>query len=393
MGNITPYAGWVDYRPISSREKSEYQTLLTLRPGEQYSVNGQVLTILDIPTILWLNQNELRILINKQLSTDIDTDEWIRFFNESLAKATRYANMMGYETIENFGWFPNFECFVKKFDQFKTGNKREALCTLAGLTLLSSKFIRSRGKIGKARELIQRELEDLFYGNDSKDLHVEGELLSGDKYYDGYYQFGTNKIDFSAKTRNKDEKRMIIKSWWDPQYDAINAIKDKVGMRVEVNNIRDGIILLYRIWLHLSDKHTLLEMEKSKKLTPPSIKNKEFLWSELATMDFLWTLWIQDDSFGKVLKRATPKQKNEKTHKFQDIKIQWGDFEVQIVLVDNTNESGWSHHSIYSIKGQLAFDARNKKYIPIERLREIIRTEYEKVQKKENLPLYTLQNR
>lgn len=382
MGNAAPYNGWIDYTPSPNwKERTQYQTLLDLKPGEQYSVNGQVLTILDIPTIIQLSHQELKVLINRQLEIDVDTKEWIQFLNESLAKATRYASMMRYETIESFGGFRNFEAFTKKFDQFKTGNKREALCTLAGLALISSNFIKERPRIDKVRNLIQIELEDLFFGGDSNDINVPWNFLSGERYYDGYYQCGTNKIDFSAKTRDKEEKRMIIKSWWDPQYDAFSAIKDKKGMRMEINNVRDGILLLYRIWWHLSSKHEILESEKWRKLASPSIKNKDFLPSDLVSMEFLSTLWIQNEKIYKALRKATPKNKNKKTHKFQDIKIQWGDFEVQIVLVDNTNESWWSHHSIYSMKWQLAFDARNKKYVSVERLKEIIAYKYAKAPK------------
>lgn len=383
MVNVTPYNWWVDVgapsNSSSPEKKSTYQALLQLRSGEQYSINGQALTILDIPTILQLNHEELKALINRQLDIDICTDAGMSFFNESLAKATRYANMMGYETIASFWNFQDFESFKKRFDQFKGGNKREALCTLAGLTLISSKFIREKPGIDKARNLIEKELENLFFG-DNTDITVEGDLLLGDRYYDGHYQNGTNRVDFSAKTRDKDEKRMIIKTGWDPQYDALSAIKDKKGMRMEVNNIWDGVQLLYRIWRHLSNKHSLLETEKSRELVSPFMKNKNFLTNDIISEQFLWSLWIQDEGFYKALKKAS-KHTSEKTHKFQDIKIQWGDLEVQIVLVDNTNESGWSHHSIYAMKWQLAFDVRNKKYVSRERLQTIIEDEHKKASK------------
>jgi hypothetical protein len=152
----------------------------------------------------------------------------------------------------------------------------------------------------------------------------------------------------------------------DVKYQDITALQDIFWIRNEVSSIDDGIQLLHYIWKYvLGWKWT--------------IKQKKFI-SSLPHIDWLEKIFIQQ------LETAIESDTHDwgwKTHEnYQDIKITWDIWwhpvEIQIVLVDNKNESWYSHHWIFDCKKKIRCLARLQNYIGEPKINDYIQEALEK---------------
>lgn len=193
-----------------------------------------------------------------------------------------------------------------------------------------------------------------------------------DKTYQTNYEIISNKtvwwistdikprdIHFSMNARPKSWDSWILKLLYNPEYDEADAIKDFMWMRAEVSTQEEAILLLQYIYYYsfkwkwnIIDKWML-----------------EINW--ISKNDFLsWISKELDSNFLELLKWLKSWNGKSST-KYKDIKVEWPielnwvthNVEFQIVLVNNKNESWYSHHWIFDAKKRIDACIRLRGYI------------------------------
>lgn len=143
-------------------------------------------------------------------------------------------------------------------------------------------------------------------------------------------------ILFKSSGRVKDDRKILVKLIWNPQYNELDAMKDINGLRFEVKSKQEWIKLLEYIYIQIFNQTW-------------KIKNKKF-----ATLEEIESYFKNlDEQFSKTLSHSLSIgwRQSKTNKKYKDIKIigilEGEEIEIQIVLVNNQNESWYAHHGIY----------------------------------------------
>ncbi|HCY21195.1 TPA: hypothetical protein DIC40_05090 [Patescibacteria group bacterium] len=180
-------------------------------------------------------------------------------------------------------------------------------------------------------------------------------------------------IIFNCAGRVKRKEQILVKEISDPKYDSVEVIKDIYGIRNEVKTREDALFLLEYMWIHI--------LKRSGEISYKNIfgnnleESQRFVRAHAGELDPEFYAEVY-----KSLKEDTTPGKNNKDYK--DVKIR-GDLsghscEIQINLVDNKNETGYSHHLIFDCKKKIRALSRLQGYISEILIRRYIKEAIEK---------------
>lgn len=151
------------------------------------------------------------------------------------------------------------------------------------------------------------------------------------------------------------------------KYNLPDAIKDIHRMRIEVKEpsdaIRIGKVLFQKLWwsFELENSGTFLTQELIEEYTNSYLVNKA------------------DIEYKEALQKARKTQKKSYSAERQELKLTRAQkngltaMEIQIVLVDNQNETGYAHHDIYRMRRKITAKIRRHGWIWTSGIWSIIR--------------------
>lgn len=150
------------------------------------------------------------------------------------------------------------------------------------------------------------------------------------------------EIVAQESSRAKSQERIYLKMLTKPNFDVTEVVTDGIGIRIEVQNKEDALALLQYFATTngpLKGLANLKELEfESKNMF--SGKNEAKTQEKIENMGFKKIKFVGNENpyfqdakiRGKTLKKSAIGEEN---------------FEIQIVLTNNQNETGISHHAIY----------------------------------------------
>lgn len=315
-----------------------------------------LLTRLDTFRFWNLPDEAILRLIRHEIMQDWDIaldKKNIEIINQSLSRAVAYLNDKWYPIPRNIPPRFNTEEAImvwiktqrKSKEWYVTRNLCRYLQTInAYHTLLSTPWvsINEKGDIDLRDVDLMKKIMGLFsrsnfrYTDESNKFSRTSKQANGSFIISGEWDW---HIPFYARFRLKDEKRWVQKFIQSPEYDAKALIKDEHGMRIEVTEPAHAFKMMeYLLWNMKLNMDTL------------EIKNRN-----MATLEE-WDRWCSKWHFWgpyRSLMNSKAKfwaQKKAVSTERRELKFScWKpSFEVQFVLVNNTNEAAYAHHDIYA---------------------------------------------
>lgn len=324
------------------------------------------------------------------LSTSLLTPEGINHINRILNEAVEYYQHYLLRTIG--------DSFVQKWNKKKTGKAEIALkttqdvidffqqsssqknttayrqihCSLLKIAFCMNDYAMHEDKLAEAENTFHTIKHDAIYPHFydhrnqrltkdvPEDANNEYMLLRTDAAVSG-----KRAISFKNSGRVKKKNKMMLKMIENPKYNDILRPKDLYGLRNEVSTPEDALFLLEYFWVHVFDRQGDIVNKKMFGATPEI--NLAFLERYRDSLDTDFYDYLHG-VFSADSERAAPTGKNNK--KYQEIKIIGHiagypyPIETQINLVNNKNESGYAHHTIYDAKAKIRAMVRLQSYIP-----------------------------
>lgn len=229
----------------------------------------------------------------------------------------------------------------------KSKNKdtmRQMYCSLLKI-MYSVHYMKQNPQIFQKEKLFEKIIAEHLFShlNDKNNHTIKSDFINQSiKSYDNISLttkpeiLNQKPIHFKSSGRIKENNKILVKLIGNPKYDDIEAIKDIFWTRNEVKSKTDGIMLLEYFSFVLFHHHC-------------EIKNKGFIIPEEC---FEIKKYLSEEFYEKLIHSLDPTRTAWKTHiDYKDIKligkINNEEIEIQIVLVNNKNESWYAHHGIY----------------------------------------------
>ncbi|MFZ2912423.1 MAG: hypothetical protein WAZ75_05035, partial [Candidatus Absconditicoccaceae bacterium] len=247
---------------------------------------------------------------------------------------------------------------------------RQIDCSLLKISVGLHDYKGNEKDLSDAENKFKEAKEKYFfpYFDDSKGQDIDSDEIGNSDYV----QLKTksvisNKpsIFFRSSRRIKDSKKIVLKTLAIRSYESVDALHDIYGIRNEVKDIEDGLLLLEYLWINIFKGEG--DIIDKRFFSDDIILNIEYInkYKESLNPDFyqyLYTLFNHYKDIGKY-------NKLQKTNKeYRDIKIRGKiggkKTEIQINLVNSKNEKGYSHHLIYDAKTKISVIARLQSYVP-----------------------------
>lgn len=343
-----------------------------------------------------IEQKKSKILFNRDKSEF--TKEWFVYINEILNEAVEYYTThllrnIGDNFVENKNkkWgkihFTSTEEVWKFFNypaldkENWSPAKKQIYCSLLKIAYAINDIKTNEDMINTAEEEFWEIKQNVFFSQflDYK-WQEASESIKNEENNFRYIKLQTKceksmkrNIIFNCAGRVKRKEQILVKEISDPKYDSVEVIKDIYGIRNEVKTREDALFLLEYMWIHI--------LKRSGEISYKNIfgnnleESQRFVRAHAGELDPEFYAEVY-----KSLKEDTTPGKNNKDYK--DVKIR-GDLsghscEIQINLVDNKNETGYSHHLIFDCKKKIRALSRLQGYISEILIRRYIKEAIEK---------------
>jgi len=202
-------------------------------------------------------------------------------------------------------------------------------------------------------------------------------------------------IPFKIMFRHKQYDKTLLKLLYNPNYTTAIELKDLFGIRIEVETEEQALLMLEFIFnLFFKENHEEDSLEDELFNTP----SKQDFLTQLKNKNLI-TLDLIEKSKQKISKEfylflkqnfKENSKKSVSSDKYKDVKLTWGIYlpvnieeensllelywlEVQIVLVNNKNESGLSHHGIFDAKKIISSMIRLQGYVSLNYIKKVIK--------------------
>lgn len=263
-------------------------------------------------------------------------------------KLTSVQGKMGYCTIlkEVLWFFRIIRCkdFSVNYETWK-------------IDLRNKEFIQKIMDIFASKEFIYEKEFQKFSQTSSS---MSGELFVDTKQFPIYVWFGVKSLYSMIEKMDGQEK-----------YDLPEAFKDIHRMRIEIeepaNVLRTAKILFQKFWedLKIENIGKMISEEDYKSYIQQFCSwDEDMLFREAIGINFSKETISKDDT-----------KKKSYSSERQELRLSrnWeSPIEIQIVLVNNNNETGWAHHDVYKIRRKIIAKIRRHGWIGIKGLNLII---------------------
>lgn len=358
--------------------------------------NWESWSLLDIFNTKELSKHNFSFILNEMFSK-LEKKTWVILFDRKKAECTeewiKYINLLLNESLNFYTnyllrnvwtsfikkWSKNWDKIelktnkeIRDFFTHSSQNKnpsatRQIHCSLLKIAYAINDTKVNEDKIKKAEEEFWEIKKNMFFSNfyNYKDQEA-AETIKNDENNFRYIKLATkpekslkNKIFFNCARRVKKEEQILVKKISDHKYNSIDVIKDIYWIRNEVKSKEDALFLLEYIRINVLNKNW-------------DFSHKNIFWDslEISKRFIRQYAWELDPEFYAKLYRYLDKDtitwKNNKDYK--DVKIRgnlwWHACEIQINLVDNKNETWYSHHLIFDCKKKIRALSRLQWYVP-----------------------------
>jgi len=351
-----PYQRWYPVTDLYRNAPDKKQFMDAMKKGG-ININGENITPLDFfSTGSDLNDEEIIEAIQDYLGGE-NLDGKTELINQSLEKSKDYIENYLHrklpKEIENLERLKNVNDLVKIFKKTSTAKKGEgvglspAYCALISVAAASFEF-RKKEMDGLIKEsaYLYEEMFRLMGG--VQNFH---RLRSAEGGYDRIMVFddtNNNTIYVDSYFRGKNEDGFVTKFINEPEETAEKASKDGIGFKFEAKSVKDVEKLVPFFTEYFTKKFGAgnFVFENTKLLDSKGINGvRERI--ERGTTQFLIT--------DRANPRSNPNFRSFKINGALNVPMA-GDpsrmkikrnFEIQIVLTDNSNETGFSNHFVY----------------------------------------------
>jgi len=328
-------------------------------------------TELDIFSLVWKNNDELKRIIKQKTWIDISSIEWRRYVQLVYENSIKFYEDVLYRIpSQEVKWYDmTKESEIYKFLQstHKSGNRRQTYCNIVKIMFLFLE--QSSAQLDSLDEKSQVAINDLFVPHmicDTSWFPKDVAETFATIIYDSW-DWNQRNIRFKIKFRAKTASSNVLKLWYNPEYKSAALISDAIGLEYEVEDPNDLLCIqsyfytkiFAEKWIHtsVSDKNIL-----------------ELLWDNRD--------WIHDDFYdllpsnngdkGKIKKQTwityrdlkttvkLPVPTNPNNRDSQKI-LTW--FEFRWVLSWNKNNSWLADHRIYNYFKRIEFMIRMQGYV------------------------------
>jgi len=225
-------------------------------------------------------------------------------------------------------------------------------------------------------DISERHIYPYFKNKQQNDINpdkMRGKCKKWEKWkYKTFFSIG-RKLHFRWSARIKDDDMIILKMLSNPEYGDVSAINDIYGKRNECDNKEDALLLLQYHWINVYKRDPKTKL-KVKNLFG---KTKEETDIFIASMrKYL------DKDFWQFLDNASHQRDDGKNNEsYEDAKLigpltdsngKIHSVETQFNLINNKNESHFSHHRIYKMKAIIEALVRLQWYVREEYIRHLI---------------------
>ena len=383
-----PYQKWYPVLDLFRKAPDKKHFMDAMKKGG-ININGENVTPIDFfSTSAELDDDEIEESIEGYLGID-DIENKLEAINKSLIKArdyiTEYLHRDLPKEIQNLGEVKSSADAIKLFRKTAAAKGGDgvglspAYCALISVAVASFEFNKKETDgLMKESEFLY---EKMFQETDEEGVNNFHRLKKDEDGYDVtavYDDIENNMPKVRSYFRGKNENSLISKFINKPEATAEEAAKDGIGFKFEAHSIEDikDIIPVITRYFKKNFEAGNLIFENTRLLSAEEvIEIKEKSEKQLRVIDFEGeTLLFKEDT-------NDYSNKNFKSFKINgQLQVPMkGDpagmivkrqFEVQIVLTDNDNESGFSNHAIYEAAKKLSVNTRlfgsfTKKYLDI----------------------------
>lgn len=265
---------------------------------------------------------------------------------------------------------------LKRWQGYQNTREKIAYCTILKEVLCFFRIIRYKnfkvnhetGEIDlRDKEFINRIIT-IFWSSEFQYDQPDSQKFSwSSSEMHGTTIIDWKKIELYAGFWVKSVYALIEKMDWQEKYHLPEAFNDIHRMRIEVKDsdaaIRIGKLLFEKFgwWLSIENSGLMIEESMAKEYCDSYLTTDlhEEYWQTLLS-NFLW-----DKS--TVKKAYSEKRQELKLTRKWDMPI-----EIQIVLVNNNNESGYAHHDVYKIRRKIAAKIRRHGWISVKDINTIL---------------------
>ena len=226
-------------------------------------------------------------------------------------------------------------------------------------------------------DISERHIYPYFKNKQQNSINPEKMKWKCKKWEKGKYKtFWTigRKLHFRWSARIKDDDMIILKMLSNPEYGDVSAIKDIYGKRNECDNKEDALLLIQYHWINVYKRDPKTKLK---------IKNLFGKTKEETDMFIASMRKYLDKDFWHFLDNASHQRDDGKNSEdYEDAKLIWPltdnngkahSVETQFNLINNKNESHFSHHRIYKMKAIIEAVVRLQWYAREEYIRHIIK--------------------
>lgn len=344
--------------------------------------NWNWITLLDLFKLHDISEIE-SVLFN-QYRVDLNTREWIDKFNLIIQNAINYYENFLFRTYGK-NWKRKFST-KKDIIEFIRKTKESSPISSVHCTILKiSHCVENILSNGKLKELDLKL--DYFIENVIKKIFFVTKQEDEDCFEASYFdEKSLKQIKFKIMFRHKDWKKTLLKMLYNSNYSSSDELKDLFWIRIEVEDEQSALSILEKFYSIFSEEEEEEDYPSLFEKNDFKVQNKNLLSEESL-------ITIQDnDEFKEFMQEVVTnnkKRKGETSKKYKDIKIltdillpkniedinsmkekYW--LEIQIVLVDNKNESWFSHHWIFDAKKIISRMIRLQGYVSLVYINKVI---------------------
>lgn len=201
---------------------------------------------------------------------------------------------------------------------------------------------------------------------------------------DNFHYRWNDSIQFSNDSTEmrwtiiEDWREVAIYAWFDVK--TINALIEKMDWQ-EKYNLPEAFNDIHRMRIEVPDTEGILRVGKVlfKKFWWLTLENVGWLLSNDEISSYCREFLLNEDEQGYKLAllntsvNKTPEKKAYSEDR-KELKLKWWNppIEIQIVLVNNHNETGYAHHDVYKIRRKIAAKIRRHWWIWLKWIEKII---------------------
>lgn len=358
-----PFQRWHPILDLFRKAPDKLYFMTAMKKGG-IDINGENITPIDFfSSCPNLSDQETIDMIEGYLSIEKLEDK-IEEINHALEISKNYIEehlrMMLPKEVRNMGELKDVRDVIKIFKKTsaahggKSGILAPAYCAVAKVLSAAFEFNKKemRGLMKESAALY----ESMFRENDSevRNFHKMVSLKQGYDKSAIFDELNNNVFIADSYYRGKSQYSFITKFVNKPEATAENAVQDGIGFKFEVKSVEDAIGLIPFLARYFREKFAAenLIFENTKLLDSKAI-NAVQLAVIAHSDDFLMR-----NNFNPHRNphfecfKINGLLSARKDGDAQGMRIKRG-FEIQIVLSDNTNESGFSSHFVYDAAKKL----------------------------------------